>query len=97
MDKVSAIFRCHNPIMTLKNIKRRTAPLNLQLTRAESVPRAVASMASEVGYWRKPRSLPLAVLISIVICAYSGAIFYHLGNAETVEEYPRRQTEVIRT
>src|SRR5215470_14292813 len=25
MDKVSAIFRCHNPIMTLKNIKRRSA------------------------------------------------------------------------
>jgi len=30
---------------------------------AESVPRAVASVASEVGYWREPRSLPLAVLI----------------------------------
>jgi len=29
MDKVSAIFRCHYPIMTLKNIKRRTLPLNL--------------------------------------------------------------------
>jgi hypothetical protein len=32
MDKVGAIFQRHNPIMTLKNIKRRTAPLNLQLT-----------------------------------------------------------------
>ena len=30
---------------------------------AESVPRAVASVAPEVGYWREPRSLPLAVLI----------------------------------
>ena len=29
----------------------------------ESVPRAVASVAPEVGYWREPRSLPLAVLI----------------------------------
>jgi len=26
MDKVSAIFRCHSPMMTLKNIKRRTLP-----------------------------------------------------------------------
>jgi len=32
MDKVSAIFRCHYPIMTLKNIKRRTLPFNLQLS-----------------------------------------------------------------
>jgi hypothetical protein len=30
---------------------------------AESVPRAVASVASEVGYWREPSSLPLAALI----------------------------------
>jgi len=30
---------------------------------AESVPRAVASEAPEVGHWRRPRSLPLAVLI----------------------------------
>ena len=30
---------------------------------AESVPRAVASVAPAVGYWREPRSLPLAVLI----------------------------------
>src|SRR5262245_12826532 len=30
---------------------------------AESVPRAVASVAPEVGYWREPRPLPLAVLI----------------------------------
>jgi len=29
----------------------------------ESVRRAIASEATEVGYWRKPRSLPLAVLI----------------------------------
>src|SRR5262245_9788132 len=28
-----------------------------------SVPRAVASVAPEVGYWRDPRSLPLTVLI----------------------------------
>jgi hypothetical protein len=28
----------------------------------ESVPRAIASMAPEVGYWREPRLLPLAVL-----------------------------------
>src|SRR5262252_828218 len=28
-----------------------------------SVPRAVASVAPEVGYWREPRSLPFAVLI----------------------------------
>jgi len=30
---------------------------------AKSVPRAVASVAPEVRYWREPRSLPLAVLI----------------------------------
>jgi hypothetical protein len=34
-----------------------------KLTRAESVPRAVASVAPDVGYWRDQRSLPLAVLI----------------------------------
>ena len=32
---------------------------------AESVPRAVASVAPEVGYWRESRSLPLAVLITL--------------------------------
>jgi len=32
---------------------------------AESVPRAVASVAPEVGYWRESRSLPLAVLIKL--------------------------------
>ena len=31
----------------------------------ESVPRAVASVAPEVGYWRESRSLPLAVLITL--------------------------------
>ena len=41
-----AFFRFHNPIMTLKNIKRRTLPINLQLIHAESVPRAVARAAS---------------------------------------------------
>jgi hypothetical protein len=30
---------------------------------AESVPRAVASVAPEAGYWRESRSLSLAVLI----------------------------------
>jgi len=30
---------------------------------AWSVPRAVASVAPEVGYWLESRSLPLAVLI----------------------------------
>jgi hypothetical protein len=39
------------------------APGIEKLTRAESVPRAVASVAPEVGCWREPRSLPLAVLI----------------------------------
>ena len=34
---------------------------------AGSVPRAVASVAPEVGYWREPRSLPLAVLIRRVL------------------------------
>jgi hypothetical protein len=32
---------------------------------AESAPRAVASVAPEVGYWRESRSQPLAVLITL--------------------------------
>ena len=36
---------------------------------AESVPRAVASVAPEVNNWRELRSLPLAVLMSRAITA----------------------------
>jgi len=71
-------------MMTLKNIKRRTLRLNLQLIRAESVPRAVASEASASSLLRKPRSLPLAVLIrrSIAQLTYQCREQYTLARSQ---------------
>ena len=50
-------------------VSHRKAPIARDIDRlieywdVESVPRAVTSVAPEAGYWWKPRSLPLAVLI----------------------------------
>src|SRR6266498_3922600 len=72
MDKVSAIFRCHNSIMTLKNIKRRTAPLNQQLNVTLSILRSARAPISE---WTKSS---LSTELSIdPLCLRSSSVHRH--------------------